>query len=87
MVEQPEFQSFATTRADALCELLLDEPKSMDELMQITGWDARLTRHTLLQLVAAGRVSCVKTGCGIFRIRRGSGQNEGRRFAKKNRGR
>lgn len=69
MIEQPEFRSFAATRADALCELLQRGPQSMDELIQLTGWDEQVTRHTLLQLVVAGKVACVKTRCGVFRIR------------------
>ena len=78
MVDQPEFQGFATTRAEALCELLRDGPKTMAELMQFTGWDEQVTRRTLLRLVAAGKVTCVKTGCGVFRVGKKAGSDSDR---------
>lgn len=69
MNAQPEFKSFQTSREQALCALLQDGPRTLDQLLQATGWDTAATRHTLLQLVAKGSVSCAKTGQGIFRIR------------------
>lgn len=43
---------------EVLLKLLRLEPDTMDHLFHVTGWDRDITRKTLLQLVADGKVKC-----------------------------